>query len=131
LTSVSFPDAISIGDQAFAGSSLISADFPEVTNIDSSAFYSCTRLASVNIPKVSSIGYEAFGETGNTALTITMGDPPPRVGGYVFNYVIGKTVTVRVPSGAMASYNETWVDAFKVNNFITMVIEPIGGATFQ
>jgi hypothetical protein len=141
LTSASFPDATSIDHSAFWNSGLISADFPEVTNIDVYAFNECRSLASVNIPKVSSIsGTQAFGHTGNTALTITMGDTPPTVGSNVFEGAWGTTVTVRVPSGAMTSYDETWVEAFKglgtagygyVNSYITVVIEPIGGTTYQ
>jgi hypothetical protein len=63
-----------------------------------------------------------------------MGNPPPELGSNVFNMTGERTVTVRVPSGAAASYDETWQEAFKglgtagygyVNSNITVVIEEI------
>lgn len=49
-----------IGDYAFAGSSISSASFPNVTKIGSGTFDSCENLMSVNIPHLLEIGADAF-----------------------------------------------------------------------
>jgi hypothetical protein len=55
----------------------------------------------VNLPAAKSIGNTAFGQTGNTSLTVTLGKTPPTLGQQMFYSVSSaKTVTVLVPSDA-------------------------------
>jgi hypothetical protein len=103
------------------------------------------RLAGIDtadFPLLTSVGEGAFGETGTTALTITLGGTAPTVGAYMFIWVyVAKTVTVKVPSGA-GGYGtvplDNWGNAFrgkgwdgasylngKVIENITLIIEYI------
>jgi hypothetical protein len=67
----------------------------------------------VYAPKATSIGIWAFANSGTTPLTITMGAVAPTVGAIIFSSITGsRTVTVRVPSGAMG-YDEAWKNAFR------------------
>lgn len=60
LTSADFPNATSIGMQAFYNSGLTSANFPNVTSLGSAVFYYCRNLVSVNLPKITSIPTQLF-----------------------------------------------------------------------
>lgn len=62
LTSVYFPNAMSIGAYAFQNcQKFTSADFPNVTSIRDCAFYRCVNLTNLNIPKAEgTIGGSAF-----------------------------------------------------------------------
>ncbi|MBQ3157581.1 MAG: leucine-rich repeat protein [Clostridia bacterium] len=52
LESISFPEAVSIGESAFKDcTSLASLDLPESTELGKSAFYNCTSLASIDFPE--------------------------------------------------------------------------------
>jgi hypothetical protein len=128
LTSASLPVVISIGDYAFSGAALISVSFPEAQSIGDYAFSGCTALTSVNLTRLSnpapafsiggyafsgctalasvtilttnftSIGEGAFGNTGSTELTVSLGTyDPPALGTDMFSGVtVPKTVNVRV-----------------------------------
>ena len=134
LQSVSFPALQSIGDYFFSGcTALESVSFPAAQSIGRDAFYHCIALHSVNIPSVTNIDSHAFGDTA-TAMTVTMGNPAPTVGSYIFSdpHEVAKSVTVRVPAAAVASYNTAWQNAFLglgsdgtgwVNSNITLTIE--------
>ena len=61
LTSVSFPNATSIGGRAFNNcTGLTSVSIPNATSIGTQAFYNCSSLTSVSIPGATSIGDFAF-----------------------------------------------------------------------
>jgi hypothetical protein len=61
LSSVSFPQAASIGDSAFYGcTGLSSVSLPQAASIGTYAFYNCTGLTSVSLPQATSIGEGAF-----------------------------------------------------------------------
>jgi hypothetical protein len=104
IQDANFPKVTSIGNFAFGACiRLQSASFPLVTTIGEKTFWRCKSLVTLNIPKVTSIGAGAFGDTENTALTITMGDTAPSTLGYnIFSSIIisTKQVKVKVPSGA-------------------------------
>lgn len=55
------PTAVYIGDRAFSHSSLVSANFPNVLEIDHYAFADCSSLISADFPNVLTIGEGAFG----------------------------------------------------------------------
>jgi hypothetical protein len=123
---VNAPGATVIGDNAFTGcASLTTADFPKATTIGLQVFWDCTSLTSVNLTAVTYIGNYAFGQTGETALTITQGTKAPALGYGMFSGVaVVKTVIVRVPSGA-SGYDGEKQNAFKDggNGNITLTIE--------
>jgi hypothetical protein len=103
---------------------LTSVDFPAATEIGGSAFYGCTGLGSVNIPKATAIGTYAFASSGDTALTITLGMARPTLEIGIFDSVASKSVTVKVPAGAKGNYDETWKTKFKDgNNNIELTID--------
>ena len=90
LTSVSFPVATSIGTRAFNScSGLTSASFPEATSIGGSAFDSCSGLTSVSIPKATSIGGSAF--NGCSGLTKVSFPKATSIGTYAFKNCSGLT----------------------------------------
>lgn len=60
LNKVTLPDAVTIGKNAFSGSSLKDIEAPKVSTVKMSAFDQCTFLENVNLPKVSEIGINAF-----------------------------------------------------------------------
>jgi uncharacterized membrane protein len=140
LTTVSFPEVTSIGYSAFENCTfLTTASFPKATSIGQQAFWRCTSLTTVSLPEATSIGNWAFGITGTTPLTITMGAVAPTVDYNMFLEVAGtKNVTVRVPTNA-TGYTSTWQTAFKgygnygtnhgtVNSYINLVIQYDGAS---
>jgi hypothetical protein len=81
-----------------------------ITSIGDYAFASCTALTTADLPAVTSIGSGAFGNTGGTSLTVTLGSTPPTLGVDMFSLVsAAKTVTVAVPFGA-AGYGSSPTD---------------------
>lgn len=54
------PDAVTIGKDAFGGSSLKDIEAPKVSTVKMLAFDQCKSLENVNLPKVSEIGIKAF-----------------------------------------------------------------------
>jgi hypothetical protein len=100
LTTIDLPEAITIGDSAFSGcSALTTIELPEATAIGDSAFSGCYALTTVDLSAVTYIGQFAFHNTGNTALTVILGNTPPYVGTHMFHNVSStKNVTVKAPS---------------------------------
>ena len=60
LNKVTLPDAVTIGKNAFGGSSLKDIEATKVSTVKMSAFDHCQSLKNVNLPKVSEIGINAF-----------------------------------------------------------------------
>ena len=60
LNKVTLPDAVTIGKNAFGGSSLKDIEAPKVSTVKMFAFNQCMSLENVNLPKVSEIGIKAF-----------------------------------------------------------------------
>lgn len=60
LNKVTLPDAVTIGKNAFGGSSLKDIEAPKVSTVKMFAFDQCKSLENVNLPKVSEIGIKAF-----------------------------------------------------------------------
>lgn len=60
LNKVTLPDAVTIGKNAFGGSSLKDIEAPKVSTVKMFAFDQCQSLENVNLPKVSEIGIQAF-----------------------------------------------------------------------
>ena len=66
------PTAVYIGDRAFSHSSLVSADFPNVLEIGSSAFADCSSLISADFPNVLKIDGDSFADCSSlTSLRLT------------------------------------------------------------
>ena len=67
ITSVSFPNVTTFGvltNTENLSSNLVSADFPELTEVGHSMFMKCKKLTSVNIPKATKVGQQAFNGAG-------------------------------------------------------------------
>lgn len=60
LNKVTLPDAVTIGKNAFSGSSLKDIEAPKVSTVKMLAFDQCMFLENVNLSKVSEIGIQAF-----------------------------------------------------------------------
>jgi hypothetical protein len=94
-----------IGNDAFERcTSLQTVDLPAATKIGTWAFSYCTGLSSVNLPAVTEIGSYAFREIGSTALTVTLGSNPPKVGSSNVYQTDAKNITVKVPKDARKAY---------------------------
>jgi hypothetical protein len=114
---------------------LTSINLPEATSLGESVFSYCAQLTTVTIPKVEAIPSRAFvGNTGGNSLTIILGGSGVVTAGVnIFDNNTASTVTVRVPSAIVSSYNTTtWKEAFAgkgdsgagtLNTNITVTIE--------
>ena len=117
LASVSIPNATDIGGNAFSGClRLGEVSFAYAEGIGLYAFSGCISLSRVNIPKAEAINTGCFANTGGIALTITLGETPPRLLQSIFDGVASKSVTVRVPQAAVHFYNTeafNWVSGLR------------------
>jgi hypothetical protein len=63
LREVSFPNCITVQEQAFAScANLSTASFPNCTTIESGAFENCYRLSDIYFPNCTSIGRSGFAQ---------------------------------------------------------------------
>jgi hypothetical protein len=132
ITEGVFENVITVGSDAFDYcGSLVSLNLPKAATFNSWAFSNNTNLKKLDIPSVRQIDYYAFSSSGNVPLEITMGTTAPGVLGNSIFSSITKTVTVRVPAGAIG-YDDEWTEAFKgkgtsgtgtVNTSLTLIIE--------
>lgn len=121
-------------DYAFAGSAIEEAEFHAVENVSTGSFYHCNSLKKITLPAALTIDYSAFyyanflsqiitpklKKLGSYSLYgtpkdlfITLGPEPPEVGYNLLESSSSpKVVTIKVPSGAEAEYDETWQQAF-------------------
>ena len=60
LTSYSFPQVTSIGDNTFNSCGISIANFPEAVSVGASAFYNCISIINVSFPKLTTIKNGAF-----------------------------------------------------------------------
>jgi hypothetical protein len=116
LTEVSFPEVITLSNNVFNNNTVLrTADLPEATKLSSNLFSGCTALEKLIIPKLNELEYETniFKDTGTATLTITMGAVAPKIKSKSrFSGTKGKTVIIRVPTGA-TGYDNTWQTHFK------------------
>ena len=103
LTSVSFPNATSIGSGAFSFcSGLTEISFSNATSIGDGAFYECTGLTSVSLPNATSIGGSAFQSC--SSLTSASFPNATSIGDYVF-YYCNKLTSVSFPNATSIGSN--------------------------
>jgi hypothetical protein len=124
LTTVSFPEATSIGNQSFqCCTALTTVSFPKVTSI-AYAFYGCTSLTTVSIPEATSIGPSAFYSCA--ALTTVSFPEATSIGGYAFQGCTSLT-TVSFPEatsiggyafqGCTALWSASFPEATSIGNY--------------
>jgi hypothetical protein len=112
LTSVSFPAAETIGQQAFYGcTALTSVYLPAANTTGDAAFYNCTNLTSVDLPAAAVIDWNAF--DGCTALTSVDIPSAADIRNGAFN---GCTALITVTIGSGCNINAT---SGLPNGFIT------------
>jgi len=126
LTSVSLPNATSIGNDAFNGCSrLTSVSLPNATSIGASAFSGCNFLTSVSLPNATSIGEGAFSGCNFTSVSLPNATS------------IGDGAFSGCPLTSLSLPNATSIgdNAFQDCNFLTSVSLPnatsIGGYAFS
>lgn len=103
LNKVTLPDAVTIGKNAFSGSSLKDIEAPKVSTVKMLAFDQCMFLENVNLPKVSEIGIQAFHFCSNlknvlfgTLTKVWTGDENNRDG--IFDSVDTKFISLTLSS---------------------------------
>lgn len=67
LKTVTFPELVSIGFNAFDGAGIVSLYLPKLASAGNNAFMNCKSLTTVNLPLLVSVGNQAF--QGCSALT--------------------------------------------------------------
>ena len=76
-----------------------------VTSICSSAFYNCSSLTSITIPKsVTSIGDNAFYKCVSLTDVYCYAENPPRTGHFAFDSTLISSATLHVPAGSVDAY---------------------------
>lgn len=103
LNKVTLPDAVTIGENAFGGSSLKDIEAPKVSTVKMFAFDQCKSLKNVNLPKVSEIGIKAFHFCSNlrnvlfgTLTKVWTGDEENTYG--IFDSVYTKRISLTLSS---------------------------------
>lgn len=103
LNKVTLPDAVTIGKNAFGGSSLKDIEAPKVSTVKMFAFDQCQSLENVNLPKVSEIGINAFHFCSNlrnvlfgTLTKVWTGDEENTYG--IFDSVYTKAISLTLSS---------------------------------
>lgn len=103
LNKVTLPDAVTIGKNAFGGSSLKDIEAPKVSTVKMFAFDQCQSLKNVNLPKVSEIGINAFHFCSNlrnvlfgTLTKVWTGDENNTYG--IFDSVYTKSISLTLSS---------------------------------
>ena len=97
LTSIDFPNVITIGRDAFNGCySLVSANIPKVKIIEMQAFM-YTKLQNLYIPDITDIGIQAL---ASSLTNITLGKIAPWVGHLNSRGTTPRTIILRVPQVA-------------------------------
>jgi hypothetical protein len=128
LTGVSLPLATTIGSQAFYNcSSLTSVSAPIATTITASAFTNCSSLVNISLPSATTIGVHVFKNctslTGITLPAVTsLGGSVADNG--VFLGVIGKTITLTVPTALMTNNGgnpDGDIQYLQANNSVTVI----------
>ncbi|MGI6478701.1 MAG: leucine-rich repeat protein [Salinivirgaceae bacterium] len=84
LKELSVAKIANIGNYAFSGRPLTTANFPQVTGIGDGAFRDCALLSTTNFPKVTSIGWGGFYDC--TALTTISFPQVTSIGEYAFTH---------------------------------------------
>lgn len=108
LNKVTLPDAVTIGKNAFGGSSLKDIEAPKVSTVKMFAFDQCKSLKNVNLPKVSEIGINAFNFCSNlrnvlfgTLTKVWTGDENNTDGIFDSVYTKGISLTLSSSQGLM------------------------------
>ncbi len=116
LTSVSLPEATSIGESAFryyfTSSPLTSVNLPKATTIGEMAFISCNALTSVSLPEATSIGESAFNSCD--ALTSVSLPKATTIGTWAFGSCDALT-SVELPNVAPTIEDHTFDDNYKIS----------------
>ena len=128
LTTVSFPNVISIYTQAFRSCvGLISANFSNATHINDYAFYYCTHLTSISFPKALSIGASAF--LSCWGLTEVNFPSASYIGGCAFQYCSSLT-TISFPNASYIGYS-AFVSCWNLTEINFPSVTSMGGYVFQ
>ena len=97
ITEFSSSEIIIIGSYAFFDSYIVNLDCPNVTEIGTSAFYACSKLALTSLPsKLTSIGASAFYDCSKLALT-SLPNGLKSLGIHTFQNCVNLAIT-RLPS---------------------------------
>lgn len=113
LNKVTLPDAVTIGKNAFSGSSLKDIEAPKVSTVKMLAFDQCMFLENVNLPKVSEIGIQAFHFCSNlenvlfgTLTKVWTGDERNTDGIFDNVYTEGISLTLSSSQGLMDIFDD-------------------------
>lgn len=119
LNKVTLPDAVTIGKNAFGGSSLKNIEAPNVSLVKMSAFDQCKSLENVNLPKVSEIGINAFHFCSTlrnvlfgTLTKVWTGDENNTYGIFDSVYTEGISLTLSSSQGLMDIFDDTEFNFF-------------------
>jgi len=107
LVSVSLPNVVNIGVDAFVGGSMTNLSFPNATSVGDYAFVFCDRMTHIYLPKLETIGIEAFRDC--VALTsVTFSGNAPTGATNVFISFPPNQVTIYVDNPTATGWGATW-----------------------
>jgi hypothetical protein len=99
------------------GGILEEISFPNLTTLGQGSLWGAVALKTLYIPSVTFIDTYSLGQTGDQALTITLGATPPKLGSPIFSgSVTTKSVTIKIPSGSQTTYNDGYSDSDTTTN---------------
>ena len=115
ITEAVFENVITVNTYAFYYcTSLTTVSLPKAVSLGNYVFYISTNLKELVIPSVQEIGYYAFGYLESAPIVITLGKKAPEsIGTNLFGSTsTAINIMLKVPSDA-EGYDDDWIDVFR------------------
>ncbi len=127
ISTLDLPSLVTSANYSFAGSSIVTANLPNLVTVGSSSFRSCEALVSFDAPNVETVYNSAFYDC-ESLVSISL--PKATLIDYSAFRSCAKLTTVDLPSAVTLGY-AAFQYSYNLNNFtIGANVESIGGTIF-